>query len=174
MWLQHDNWSELHYSSVTQYSISYSIWPFLEGLAALFLVFFCLTCPHILLSKLALVKLEILERSVIENWPLEVLAKNICSEKNNRTENVGGQFLDRDFVRKKRRKVEKRKSRKDGRESKASYYDKMIYNYWIRYINLLSMLYWWWKKNSPVTIVMCLRWGPLPFGKVPNFKAFIF
>ena len=49
---------------------------------------------------------------------MEVLAKDICSEKNNRTENVGGQFLDRDFVRKKR-KVEKRNGRKDGRESKT-------------------------------------------------------
>ena len=50
---------------------------------------------------------------------MEVLAKDICSEKNNRTENVGGQFLDKDFVRKKRRNVEKRKNRKDGRESKT-------------------------------------------------------
>jgi len=40
---------------------------------------------------------------------LEVLAKNICSEKNNRTENVKGQFLDRDFVRKKKESREKEK-----------------------------------------------------------------
>ena len=156
----------LFFSDSVLYFIFYLAFP--RRVSSSFSRVFCLTCPHILLSKLALVKLEILERSVIENWPLEVLAKNICSEKNNRTENVGGQFLDRDFVRKKRRKVEKRKSRKDGRESRASYYDKMIYNYWIRSINLLSMLYWWWKKNSSVTIVMC------SFGKVPNSKAFIF
>ena len=47
-----------------------------------------------------------------------MLAKNICSLKNNRTENVRGQFFDRDFVRKKR-KIEKRENRQDGQESKA-------------------------------------------------------
>ena len=114
VWLQHDNWSELHYSSVTQYSLSYSIWPFLERL---FFSCFCLTCPHILLSKLALVKQEIRERSVIDNWPLKVLAKNMWSLKNNRAGNVRGQFLG--FCPKKRRKIEKRENRRDGQESNA-------------------------------------------------------
>ena len=68
---------------------------------------FCLTSPHMLLSELALVKLEILKRSVIENWPLKVLTKYICSLKNNRTENVRGQFVD--FVRKKRENREEGK-----------------------------------------------------------------
>ena len=67
VWLQHDNWSELHYSSVTQCSLSCSTyWAFPKRVRSFFSRVFCLTCPHILLSKLALVKLEILERSVID------------------------------------------------------------------------------------------------------------
>ena len=105
----------LFFSDSVLYFIFYLAFP--RRVSSSFSRVFCLTCPHILLSKLALVKLEILERSVIENWPLEVLAKNICSEKNNRTENVGGKFLDRDFVRKK--EVKKRKGmagRMDGNQ----------------------------------------------------------
>ena len=102
VWLQHDNWSDLHSSSVTQCSLSYcTYWAFP------FSRVFCLTSPHMLLSELALVKLEILKRSVIENWPLKVLTKYICSLKNNRTENVRGQFVD--FVRKKRENREEGK-----------------------------------------------------------------
>ena len=62
--------------------------------------------PHVTL-RISPCKLEILKRSVIENWPLKVLTKYICSLKNNRTENVRGQFVD--FVRKKKENREEGK-----------------------------------------------------------------
>ena len=131
MWLQHDNWSELHYSSVTQYSISYSIWPFLEGLAALFLVFFVWHAPHPTL-QISPCKTGNSRKISHRELTLGSIGKKYLFRKEQQNRECRRTIFGQGFCPKKRRKVEKRKSRKDGRESRASYYDKMICNYWIR------------------------------------------